>query len=91
MEKVRKDLTPFYIRKVFDQIEGHVKVSRLWNGCIAVEARLGQLNRELLKPKLLGSSGDKVEKHHTLSSSRCESCCFQVDRCCDEEKVSLAD
>ena len=43
MEKVWKDLTQLYIRKVFDQVEGPVKkVFKLWGGSITVEMRLYQ-------------------------------------------------
>jgi hypothetical protein len=43
MEKVWKDLTQLYIRKVFDQTEGPVrKVFKLSGGSVATEMRLHQ-------------------------------------------------
>jgi hypothetical protein len=43
MEKVLKDLTQWYIRQMFDQIEGPVKkVFKLLGGCIVVGMRLYQ-------------------------------------------------
>ena len=43
MEKVWRDLTQLYIRKVFDQVEGPVeKVFKLWGGSVAIEMRLHQ-------------------------------------------------
>jgi hypothetical protein len=43
MEKVWKDLTQLYIRKMFDQIEGPIeKVFKMWGGTVAFEMRLHQ-------------------------------------------------
>jgi hypothetical protein len=65
-----KDLSPFYIQKVLNQIAGHVKnVSRLQDGSLLVKIKTDDQRKKLLRQKLLGSYPVLVQKHKTLNST----------------------
>jgi hypothetical protein len=83
-----KNLSPFYIQKVLDQIAGPVKkTSRLWDWSLLVKTRTDDRSK-----RLLDSYPVLVEKHKTLNSTRGVMFCSKVDGYSDEEiQVRLAD